>query len=61
MQMQNALRLLFLGAELMIHFTRELSDLFSQTRDVHEWREVAFCELADPLIHPLLRLAEAHV
>ena len=51
---------LLLRPELMVHFPRQLADFFSKACHVHERREVAFLELADPAIHRLLRITEAH-
>src|SRR6267378_5282373 len=53
-------RLLRLRAELVIDFACQLADFFGQARHVRERREIPLLELADPLIHRLLRLTKAH-
>src|SRR5438876_7526112 len=50
----------FLRAELVIDLAGQLADLLGQSRDVGEWREIAFFELAHPVINPLLRFTQAH-
>jgi len=44
----------------VIDLAGQLADLLGQSRDVGEWREITFFELADPVIDPLLRFTQAH-
>src|SRR2546421_1419734 len=54
------IRLLLLRPEPMIHLARQLSHLLGEPSHVGERREIALFKLADPAIHYLLRVAEAH-
>src|SRR6058998_3787754 len=58
---RRLVRLLPLRAEAMIDLPRQLTHFLGEPGHVHERREVALLELADPPIHALLRRAKAHV
>lgn len=47
-------------AEAMIHLASEFSDLLGESGEVREGMEVAFLELGDPAIDPLLVVGKRH-
>ena len=53
-------RLLGLLAEAVVDLARELADLLGEPRQVGERVEVALLVLADPGVHPALRIGERH-